>query len=284
MNSGTPAQRLLAFVLLGFTATPAITVLYVSLSTPSSAGGIGGFGSLRGWNELWSLGMHKLVVQTVGIGGLAALVTVLLAARVSAQTRIWPAKRRRWVVRVVAAPLLVDLVVRCLATWRLLESVPVLASGWFSGAQVFLGAAVFSSALASIGLVFTYFPYAFLVFWSSAEALDDQLFMAARDLGAQDSDLVTMLMRRVFGQTMLYCWIILCVSMSADAVVPYVFGAGRMIMAAQGVEFFFFRLSNWPAAAALASLLVVSAATIGGIGFLVSQFTRSVSSRLRMTR
>lgn len=265
--------------LLIFFAIPMGYMLIVSLQE----GSLG-----TGYDLTWNVGIYpevigqywELFVRSVGYALATTLITFLIGYPMAYTIAFRGGRFKSALLLIVVLPFFVSFVIRTL-NWRMILSDNGMVFGTLKEIGVLDQAFRFLATPASVifGLTYNFLPFMILPLYVALEKIDRRLIEAATDLYATRLQaflrvtFVLSLPGVVAGSLLTF------IPAVGDFINAEVIGAGNpdSIMIGNIIQYKFLNANDYPAAAALAFVLVV------GVMVLVSVYTRAVGTE-RLTR
>lgn len=200
---------------------------------------------------------YELVLNTLGLAGLCAALAVALALPVTLMIRATGPRWRSLVTMLAIAPLLVS------ATARLVGWMAILGDqGMINGLiRLLLPDAEPVRLLNNlmgvrIGLTESLMPYAVLVLLAGLGRLDARLEEAAATLGAGRIRTFWRVTLPLAAPALLAAWLLCLVLGIASFITPRLMGGGRVFVLATEIFDLALESVDWPAASAMAMLLL----------------------------
>lgn len=265
---------LLAFELVFF-VIPVLYLVRISLYEQSTSGAyVGGTWSLSAYVDVLSSSyVHSLMAFTFTFAIVTTIVTVM-AAIIYAYA-IWRADGlvRTALLFAVVMPLLTTLVVRLYAWIVLLSPGGTVNDALIATSLISEPMALMNNTFGVvIGQTYIAFPYAVLAIFSVLSTMDWEIVEAARDLGASRPRSVwevvipQMIPGIVVGTVITFAW-----AVGAYAA-PMLLGSGGETTFAMHVDHLMLTEFNWPAASALA--LIILALVLASVFLLFTFLNR----------
>jgi spermidine/putrescine transport system permease protein len=244
-----------------FFLVPIFTLLGTSTQTPAPSGEIGAF------VQTFDLGNYARVVgdyqeqfaRSFVYAAIATLLTLLIAYPLAYLIAFRAGRYRNLLLVLVVAPFFTSFVLRTLA-WRQILS----DDGWVVGSLKFLhvipqDAALTASALAVVaGITYNFLPFMTLPLYASLERIDPRLIEAGGDLYG---NAFTVLRKVTFPLSMpgvVAGTLLTFIPAAGDYVNASLLGNTRTQMIGNVVESRFFRVVDYPTAAALSFVLMAA--------------------------
>jgi spermidine/putrescine transport system permease protein len=231
--------------------------------------------SLRNYAQVLSSGSYRyLIAKALMSGAAIAAITAVIAYPVA----FFIAKRIREVKAALLTALLIPLytgdLVRIFA-WRLIlgrEGVLNSFLIWTGLIDRPIETLLFSPTATTLVLVYNYLPFMVLGLWLSFETLDDHLFEAAADLGA---DWTTIFVRLVLpltapglvaGSLMVFALVV------GDFLTPQLIGGASGVTVISAIADLFGAAFDWPLGSAIAwTLLAAMVAVVAAVILLLQR-------------
>lgn len=197
-----------------------------------------------------------IIGRTIEISAITTVVTLVLAFPVALYLRIASPRLRATIVFLLLSPLLTSVVVRTIAWVILLEPQGIVNQilGEFGFGKVKL---IYNVTGVIIGLSHVYFGYMFLAIMTSVIKIDENLLLAANNLGAGRWQILgRIIIPLSLPGVLAGCTLVFTMSASSYAT-PVLLGGSRARVLATEVYDVAIEYLDWPEAATLATVLFV---------------------------
>lgn len=218
---------------------------------------------------------REMLYRTLRTALLVTFITLVAAFPVALYARQLPPQRRTILSLLLLSPLMISVVVRTLG-WVVLLAPAGIVATFLNNRGIPAPQMLYTSSAVVIGLVHVFFGYMTLSLMISALKIDENLLLAAADLGANRwTTMSTVVMPLMLPGIRAGSMITFALAGSAY-VTPALLGGGRRPVFAQRIfeEALFY--VDFPRSAAFATILLV--VVLAGM-FLISFLTRSASER-----
>jgi len=265
-----PYAWLFAFFLLPF-----LIVLKISLSQTAVAQPpyVPVFDLAAGWHGLvafvgkLSLGNYVLLgsdplyvlsyLKSVEIAAFSTLILLLVGYPIAYAIARVPRRAQAVLILLVVLPFWTSLLIRIYAWMNILQRDGLLNELLVAFAIVKEPAAWLSTDTAIyIGVVYSYLPFMVLPLYATLEKLDETLLEAAADLGCPRWKIFWLVTLPLSSSGMLAGVLLCFIPIVGEFVIPDLLGGSQSPMIGQTIWMEFFGNRDWPAASAVAVVLV----------------------------
>lgn len=260
-------------LLVAFFVLPYLTIIVMSFRVPSSQGTYGdGFTLLNYTSALTDTFVLRILFETLALGLLVTVITLLLGYPVAYHLARSSSRWNGLLYTFILAPLLAGLVVRTFG-WMVILSNNGVANqtlGWLGIIDEPLR--LMNNHLGvTIALVHVFLPFVILPLLANIQAINPEVETAARSLGASRLKAffrvtLPLSMPGIQAGTVL----VFVLSISAYVTPAMLGGAGAKTMSVLVVQYLIENF-RWPAGAALAIILSVTAIVSVALYFLLTQ-------------
>jgi putrescine transport system permease protein len=261
--------------LLAFFLMPFLIVLKISLSQPAIAqppytpvfnAAAGWYGIIAFINEL-SFNNYQLLgsdplyllayVKSVEIAAFATLMLLLIGYPIAYAIARMPRRAQAVLILLVVLPFWTSLLIRIYAWMNILQRDGPLNDVLMALTIVKEPPAWLSTDTATyIGIVYSYLPFMVLPLYATLEKLDESLLEAAADLGCPRWKIFWLVTLPLSSSGMLAGVLLCFIPIVGEFVIPDLLGGSRSPMIGQTIWMEFFGNKDWPAASAVAVMLV----------------------------
>lgn len=133
---------------------------------------------------------------------------------------------------------------------------------------------LFTLPAVTIGMVYTYLPFAVLPIYAVMRSLDEQILDAAADLGASSWAAFRQVTLPIASPGIIAGFILVLIPAMGEFIVPQILGGGKTLLLGNLIASQFGSSFNWPLGAALA---VVGLLAVAAVAALVSLLRRSAT-------
>lgn len=261
--------------LLAFFLVPFLIVLKISLSQPAIAQppyspvfdlatgwhGVIAFINGLSFDNYRLLGSDPLYlvsyVKSVEIAAFATLILLLIGYPIAYAIARMPRHAQAVLILLVVLPFWTSLLIRIYAWMNILQRDGPLNDLLMALAIVKEPPAWLSTDTATyIGIVYSYLPFMVLPLYATLEKLDESLLEAAADLGCPRWKIFWLVTLPLSSSGMLAGVLLCFIPIVGEFVIPDLLGGSRSPMIGQTIWMEFFGNKDWPAATAVAVVLV----------------------------
>jgi putrescine transport system permease protein len=261
--------------LLVFFLVPFLIVLKISLSQTAIAQPpytpvfdlAGGWRGMAAFFSALSLDNYRLLgsdplyalsyVKSVEIAAVATVILLLIGYPIAYGIARMPQRLQAGLILLVVLPFWTSLLIRIYAWMNILQRDGPLNDVLTALAIVKEPPAWLSTDTAIyIGIVYSYLPFMVLPLYATLEKLDESLLEAAADLGCPRWKIFWLVTLPLSLSGMLAGMLLCFIPIVGEFVIPDLLGGSRSPMIGQTIWMEFFGNKDWPAAAAVAVVLV----------------------------
>lgn len=218
-----------------------------------------------GWQgsfEAWSLVLgdpfyRDAFLRSLRLAGITALLCLLIGLPMALAIADAPAARQLPLLALVLLPFWTGFVLRLSAWVGLLRD-----SGWVNSVLLELGLIaeplrlLYTEGALLLGMVHGYLPFAVLPLYAALARRDRTVEAAAADLGAAPFTVFRTVTLPLAAPAAAAAFLLVFIPAAGEVVIPELLGAPDAILAGRAIWSEFFQTRDWPAAAALATLLL----------------------------
>lgn len=239
-----------------FFVIPVFVILAYSFYTRDFQGGIVHRFSLQGYKDILNVNYLTVFFRTVWISFASSVVSIILAVPVAYY--IAYSKLKNFLLLLVIIPFWTNSLIRIYAWIFILGNnglinQTLLKIGFISTPIKFM----YNNFAVILVLVYTYLPFAILPLYSSIERLDKQIFEAAMDLGCTKRQVFFKVLLPNIKQGTVSAFVFVFIPSLGTYAVPELVGGKDSRMIGNEIARQLTTAKNWPAAAAISSILLV---------------------------
>lgn len=265
-----PALWLVLFFLAPFVLVAKISLSQAALSQPPYAPA---FALADGWSGLWekaqgfSFAAYGLVfdddiyvaayLSSLRLAALATLATLLIAFPLAWAMTKAPRRIRPALVLLAIAPFWTSFLIRIYAWILILKDEGLLNHALMSLGVIDAPLPIFASDWAVlIGIVYSYLPFMVLPLYTALDRLDPALLEAAADLGATPARTFRRIVLPLARPGIIAGVLLVFIPALGEFVIPDLLGGSDTLMIGRTLWTEFFENRDWPAASAVAIILL----------------------------
>jgi putrescine transport system permease protein len=215
-------------------------------------------GSLEAWALVLGDAFYRdAFLRSLRLAGITALLCLLLGFPMALAIADAPAARQLPLLALVLLPFWTGFVLRLSAWVGLLRD-----SGWMNTVLLELGLIsaplrlLYTEGALLAGMVHGYLPFAVLPLYAALQRRDRAVEQAAADLGAGALTVLRTVTLPLAAPAVAAAFLLVFIPAAGEVVIPELLGAPDAILAGRAIWAEFFQTRDWPAAAALATLLL----------------------------
>jgi putrescine transport system permease protein len=267
---GLPALWLVLFFLAPFVLVAKISLSQAALSQPPYAPA---FALADGLSGLWekargfSLAAYALVFEddiyvaaylsSLRLAALATLATLLIAFPLAWAMTKAPRRIRPALVLLAIAPFWTSFLIRIYAWIMILKDEGLLNHALMSLGLIDAPLPMFASdGAVLIGIVYSYLPFMVLPLYTALDRLDPALLEAAADLGATPARAFRRIVLPLARPGIIAGVLLVFIPAVGEFVIPDLLGGSDTLMIGRTLWTEFFENRDWPAASAVAIILL----------------------------
>ncbi|MDB5594650.1 MAG: transporter permease subunit [Hyphomicrobiales bacterium] len=267
---GLPALWLVLFFLAPFVLVAKISLSQAALSQPPYAPAFAladGFAGVWEKAQGFSLAAYGLVfdddiyvaayLSSLRLAALATLATLLIAFPLAWAMTKAPGRVRPALVLLAIAPFWTSFLIRIYAWIMILKDEGLLNHALMSLGLIDAPLPIFASDWAVlIGIVYSYLPFMVLPLYTALDRLDPALLEAAADLGATPARAFRRIVLPLARPGIIAGVLLVFIPAVGEFVIPDLLGGSDTLMIGRTLWTEFFENRDWPAASAVAIILL----------------------------
>lgn len=244
------------FWLILFFLIPVLAILTYSFLTRDFQGGVRFEFSLRGYKDILSTTYLTVFFRTVFVSLISSTLSILIAIPVAYY--IAYSKLKNLLLLLVIIPFWTNSLIRIYAWIFILGN-----NGLINQTLLKLGITesyirfMYNNFAVVLVLLYTYLPFAILPLYSSIERLEKQIFEAAMDLGCTKRQVFFKVLLPNIRQGIISAFVFVFIPALGTYAVPELVGGKDSRLIGNEIARQLTTAKNWPAAAAISSLLLV---------------------------
>lgn len=242
--------------LLVFFLIPVLTILTYSFLSRDFQGGVKLEFSLKGYKDILNTAYLAVFFRTVFISLISSILSITIAIPVAYY--IAYSKFKEFLLLLVVIPFWTNSLIRIYAWIFILGN-----NGLINQTLLKLGITqsyikfMYNNFTVVLVLLYTYLPFAILPLYSSIERLEKQIFEAAMDLGCTKRQVFFKILLPNIKQGIVSAFVFVFIPALGTYAVPELVGGKNSRLIGNEIARQLTTAKNWPAAAAISSLLLI---------------------------
>lgn len=244
------------FWLVVFFLIPVLAILTYSFLTRDFQGGIRLQFSLKGYKDILNTTYLAVFIRTVFISFVSSTLSIIIAIPVAYY--IAYSRFKNFLLLLVIIPFWTNSLIRIYAWIFILGN-----NGLINQTLLKLGIIqsyikfMYNNFAVVLVLLYTYLPFAILPLYSSIERLEKQIFEAALDLGCTKKQVFFKVLLPNIKQGIISAFVFVFIPAIGTYAVPELVGGKNSRLIGNEIARQLTTAKNWPAAAAISSILLV---------------------------